>query len=157
MPWVFEVLIPLRRCAMSLSALRLAEPDHPLPRTSRRWNVGHAHGGEVCRTRNGIRRFRGLDLVYLRLPASLSDVLSIAAPRGQGSCLRFDFARLHSICTPLRGRLRCRPVFPGLSVLSKPTPALSKLLRLKCRATSQAGRRGFESRLPLHDSKEFTV
>ena len=30
---------------------------------------------------------------------------------------------------PLRGRLRRRPVFPGLSVLSKPTPAHSKLLR----------------------------
>jgi len=29
---------------MSLSALRLAEQDHPLPRTSRRWSVGHAPG-----------------------------------------------------------------------------------------------------------------
>ena len=62
----------------------------------------------------------------------------------------FVFALLHSNCTPLRGRLRCTAVFPGVSVLSKPTPALSKCLKLKCRLTSQAGRRGFESRLPLH-------
>jgi len=60
------------------------------------------------------------------------------------------FAPLHSNCTPLRGRSRCTAVFPGVSVLSKPTPALSKCLKLKCRVTSQAGRRGFESRLPLH-------
>jgi hypothetical protein len=69
MPWVFEVLIPLPGSAMSLSVLRLAEQDHPLPRTSRRWSVGHAQGGEVCPTRNGIRRCRGLDSVYLCLLA----------------------------------------------------------------------------------------
>ena len=59
------------------------------------------------------------------------------------------FAPLHSNCTPLRGRSRCTAVFPGVSVLSKPTPALSKCLKLKCHVTSQAGRRGFDPRLPL--------
>ena len=52
------------------------------------------------------------------------------------------FAPLHSNCTPLRGRSRCTAVFPGVSVLSKPTPALSKCLKLKCRVTSQAGDTG---------------
>ena len=54
--------------------------------------------------------------------------------------------QLHSI----KRRSRCTAVFPGVSVLSKPTPALSKCLKLKCRVTSQAGRRRFESGLPLH-------
>jgi hypothetical protein len=54
--------------------------------------------------------------------------------------------QLHSI----ERALRFATVFPGASVLSKTTPALSKSLKLKCRITSQAGRRGFDPRLPLH-------
>src|ERR1051325_6273998 len=62
------------------------------------------------------------------------------------SCFARAALQLHSI----KRRSRCTAVFPGVSVLSKPTPALSKCLKLKCRVTSQAGRRGFEPRLPLH-------
>ena len=62
------------------------------------------------------------------------------------SCVARAALQLHSI----KRRSRCTAVFPGVSVLSKPTPALSKCLKLKCRVTSQAGRRGFEPRLPLH-------
>src|SRR5689334_21190208 len=61
------------------------------------------------------------------------------------SCFARAALQLHSI----KRRSRCTAVFPGVSVLSKPTPALSKCLKLKCRVTSQAGRRGFESRLRL--------
>ena len=82
---------------MSLSVLRLAEQDHPLPRTSRRWSVGHAQGGEVCPTRNGIRRCRGLDFVYLRLPAFLSDCSQHYGVTGTRllSAIRFRTAALH--------------------------------------------------------------
>ena len=62
------------------------------------------------------------------------------------SCVARAALQLHSI----KRRSRCTAVFPGVSVLSKPTPALSKCLKLKCRVTSQAGRRRFESGLPLH-------
>ena len=65
------------------------------------------------------------------------------------SCSARAALQLHSI----KRRSRCTAVFPGVSVLSKPTPALSKCLKLKCRVTSQAGRREFESRLPLQHSK----
>ena len=64
----------------------------------------------------------------------------------RSSCFARAALQLHSI----KRRSRCTAVFPGVSVLSKPTPALSKCLKLKCRVTSQAGRRGFEPRLPLH-------
>ena len=67
------------------------------------------------------------------------------AVSGSCRCARAAL-QLHSI----KRRSRCTAVFPGVSVLSKPTPALSKCLKLKCRVTSQAGRRGFEPRLPLH-------
>ena len=69
----------------------------------------------------------------------------------------FEFPSLHSIGTPLRELSRLTAVFPGLSVLSKPPPALSKCLRLKYCPNSQAGRRGFESRLPLHDFNYLTL
>ena len=75
---------------------------------------------------------------------------AVVARMKEGSCREMldgtDALQLHSI----KRRSRCTAVFPGVSVLSKPTPALSKCLKLKCRITSQAGRRGFESRLPLH-------
>ena len=56
------------------------------------------------------------------------------------SCVARAALQLHSI----KRRSRCTAVFPGVSVLSKPTPALSKCLKLKCRVTP-AGRRRFES------------
>src|SRR5690242_499598 len=76
---------------------------------------------------------------------------AMVAGTKQGSCREKTLdvtaaLQLHSI----KRRSRCTAVFPGVSVLSKPTPALSKCLKLKCRVTSQAGRREFESRLPLH-------
>src|SRR5689334_17181265 len=75
---------------------------------------------------------------------------AVVARTKEGSCREMlngtDALQLHSI----KRRSRCTAVFPGVSVLSKPTPALSKCLKLKCRVTSQAGRRGFEPRLPLH-------
>ena len=61
------------------------------------------------------------------------------------SCFARAALQLHSI----KRRSRCTAVFPGVSVLSKPTPALSKCLKLQCRVTSQAGRRRFEPGLPL--------
>lgn len=39
----------------------------------------------------------------------------------------YRFPPLHSNCTPLRGRLRFTAAFPGVSVLSKPTPRLFSL------------------------------
>ena len=75
---------------------------------------------------------------------------AVVARTKDGSCREMldgtDALQLHSI----KRRSRRTADFPGVSVLSKPTPALSKCLKLKCRITSQAGRRGFESRLPLH-------
>ena len=57
---------------------------------------------------------------------------------------------LHSNCTPFRGA-RGVPLFFQVSRYS-PNQHLGSLncLTLKCRATSQAGRRRFESGLPLH-------
>src|SRR5262249_40809068 len=84
------------------------------------------------------------------------EVADAVAPRmKEGSCREMldvtAALQLHSI----KRRSRCTAVFPGVSVLSKPTPAPSKCLKLKCRVTSQAGRRGFESRLPLHLSNNL--
>jgi len=80
---------------------------------------------------------------------------AVVARTKEGSCKEMldgtDALQLHSI----KRRSRCTAVFPGVSVLSKPTPALSKYLKLKCRVTSQAGRRGFEPRLPLHLFNNF--
>jgi hypothetical protein len=56
-------------------------------------------------------------------------------------------------CIPFAFHLKAIPQKPGNSIVfdtPESTPAGYKTLISECRVTSQAGRRGFESRLPLH-------
>jgi len=66
--------------------------------------------------------------------------------------VRVFFGWLH-LCTPFALHLEELPQNAGNSMVfdaPESTPAPSNRLMSKCRVTSQAGRRGFEPRLPLH-------
>ena len=111
-------------------------------RTGYEYRTCQPHGRRICGSHGGAREGSKVT----RFGENFGWIRDYRKAVSGSSCFARAALQLHSI----KRRSRCTAVFPGVSVLSKPTPALSKCLKLKCRVTSQAGRRGFESGLPLH-------
>ena len=111
-------------------------------RTGYEYRTCQPHGRRICGAMRSPERVSKVT----RFGGNIGWIRDYRKAVSGSSCFARAALQLHSI----KRRSRCTAVFPGVSVLSKPTPALSKCLKLKCRVTSQAGRRRFESGLPLH-------